>query len=189
MSEDVKKKDIESLMITVDRAQSEKRITSLQATKLRNLIDDPPCWYSLASYLLSELMYGFQLHNRHTSFLKFDFGGLLRSEHHRTKKPNKNMKALRFKLRREYKCQRIDTCYRNADSDSSVSPWRDRNSDSEDSLAPSDSDCSSADFYPPKCFKSNKKKEQKIDVNKNQKRQKKEDSKNNQKKQGKGKMN
>ena len=130
-------------------------------------------------------MYRFQLHNHHTSFLKYDFSGLLRSEHHRTKKHYKNMKALRFKLRWEYKCQRIDTYYRHADSDSSVSSWRDCNSDSEDSLAPSNSDFSSTNFYPPKCFKSNKKKEEKSDAEKTQKKQKKGDSKSYQKRQAK----
>lgn len=179
MSQDkVKQHEIDYLVEMIDDAKAKNKITSLQADEIKYYLESRDSWYYVAQGLVSTLISEIQLLNSHTKFLKYEFSSLLKSEHHRTKKPNKNMKSLRLMLRREYKRQRIESHYRHSDSESSKDPYA--SSESEDSLAPSDR--SSSDFYPPHLFKSNKKKDDKNDVKKSQKKQEKEGLKTNQKK-------
>ena len=175
---EVKQHEIDYLVEMINDAKAKNKITSLQADEIKYYLESRDSWYYVAQGLVSTLISEIQLLNSHTKFLKYEFSSLLKSEHHRTKKPNKNMKSLRLMLRREYKRQRIESHYRHSDSESSKDPYA--SSESEDSLAPSDR--SSSDFYPPHLFKSNKKKDDKYDVEKSQKNQEKEGLKNNQKK-------
>jgi hypothetical protein len=175
---EVKQHEIDYLVEMIDDAKAKNKITSLQADEIKYYLESRDSWYYVAQGLVSTLISEIQLLNSHTKFLKYEFSSLLKSEHHRTKKPNKNMKSLRLMLRREYKRQRIESHYRHSDSESSKDPYA--SSESEDSLAPSDR--SSSDFYPPHLFKSNKKKNDKNDVKKSQKKQEKEGLKTNQKK-------
>jgi hypothetical protein len=167
---EVKQHEIDYLVEMIGDAKAKNKITSLQADEIKYYLESRDSWYYVAQGLVSTLISEIQLLNSHTKFLKYEFSSLLKSEHHRTKKPNKNMKSLRLMLRREYK--------RQSDSESSKDPYA--SSESEDSLAPSDR--SSSDFYPPHLFKSNKKKDDKNDVKKSQKKQEKEGLKTNQKK-------